>query len=115
MRTLQITGTLLLLAGLAIGSVGAYRFCTNLPLSDEKVLQEARKAVPQKEGTREGPRQQVLREKVELDVWTSALKMTNKRRKEIRDEAVVFLVSGLLSVMWGIAVLYNGRTASKDP
>ena len=92
-----------------------YRICTNLPLSDEKVWEEATEAVLQKEGIRKNPRRESLQEKVELDVWTSALKMTNRAREKNRGEGAVWFFSGILSLLWGITVLFYGRRTPKGP
>ena len=37
-QTLQLVGTVLLVAGLALGSIGTHRIVTNLPISDDEAL-----------------------------------------------------------------------------
>ncbi len=114
-QTFQIAGSLLLIAGLVLGSVGTFRIFTNLPLSDERALEEARRAVLTEEGITESPGRKSLREDIELHVWTCALKMTNKDRKETRDRGVVLLVSGIFSVIWGTAALYTSSSILNEP
>ncbi len=108
-QALQIIGTVLLIAGLVFGSIGAHRIATNLPISDEEALAESRRAVLSEEGDTTSQRGKSLRGNVEFQVWESALQVTNRVRTEQRSEGSVFLVFGIISVIWGMTLLYNSR------
>lgn len=114
-QTLQIVGSVILIAGLTVGSIGTYRIVKNLPISDAEALRVSRGALSALEGLSEDPGQATLQEKVELQVWQSALKMTNKDRKERRDEGAIWLLSGIIAVIWGAAVLHYIRTTLREP
>lgn len=107
--TLQIIGTVLLIAGLLFGSIGAYRIATNLPISDEEVLAQARRSVLSKEGATASQRGESLRGNVEFQVWKSALQVTNRVRTEERSEGSILLLSGIILVIWGMTMVYNSR------
>jgi hypothetical protein len=108
-KTLQTIGAVLLIAGLVLGSTGAHRIATNLSISDEEVLSEARRAVVPEKGGTGSQGAESLGGNVEFQVWKSALQVTNKVRKEERMDGLVFLVSGIILVIWGIIMVYNGR------
>lgn len=108
-KTLQIIGTVLLIAGLVFGSIGAHRISTNLPISDEEVLAEARTAVLSGKGVTVSQRGESLRGNVEFQVWKSALQVMNRVRTEERAEGLVFLVSGIILVIWGMTLIHNSR------
>ena len=46
---------------------------------------------------------------VEFQVWKSALQVTNTVRTQERSEGSVFLVSGFIFLIWGMAMVYNSR------
>ncbi len=108
-QTLQIIGTVILIAGLVFGSIGAHRIATNLPISDEEVLAEARRAVLSEKGATANQRGESLRGNIEFQVWKSALQVTNRVRTEKRSEGSVFLVSASILVIWGMTMVYNSR------
>jgi hypothetical protein len=108
-RTLQITGTVLLIAGLVFGSIGTYRIAMNLPISDEEVLAEAKEAALSEKGAAASQKGESLPGNVEFQVWKSALEVTNRVRTEERSEGSVFLVSGVILVIWGMTMVYNSR------
>jgi hypothetical protein len=108
-RTLQIIGIVLLIAGLVFGSLGAHRIATNLPISDEEVLAEARRAVLSGKEATANQKGESSRGNVEFQVWKSALQVTNTVRTEERSEGSVFLVSGFIFLIWGMAMVYNSR------
>jgi hypothetical protein len=109
-RAFQIVGTVMLVAGLVACSIGAHGIATNLPVSDEQALSEAKRAVFAEKGATATRRGESLQGNVEFQVWKSALQATNKIRKEKRSEGSVFLVSGIIAVIWGVTMLYNSRT-----
>ncbi len=113
-QVLQIIGTVLLLAGLVFGSIGAHRIATNLPISDENSLAEARRAVLPEKGDTTSQGGESLRGNVEFQVWKSALQVTNGVRTEERSEGSVFLVSGIISVIWGMTMLYYSRSTPDE-
>lgn|GEM_PF-2710720 len=108
-KTLQIAGALLLIAGLVLGSIGAYGIATNLPVSDEQPLAEAKKAVTPGNGPSAGQRDESLEANVEFQVWKSALQVTNRVRAEKRSQGSIFLLCGFIPVIWGMTLLYNSR------
>jgi len=108
-QALQIIGTVLLIAGLVFGSIGAHRIATNLPISDKEALAETRRAVTQVAGDTTSQRGKSLRGNVEFQVWESALQVENKVRTEQRTEGSVFLVLGIISGIWAGALLHNSR------
>jgi hypothetical protein len=114
-QTLQIVGSVILIAGLTVGSIGTYWIVKNLPISDAEALRVSRGALSAIEGLSEDPEQATLQDNVELQVWQSALTMTNKDRKERRDEGAMWLLSGIIAVIWGVTVLQYSRTALKEP
>lgn len=99
----------MLIAGLVLGSIAVLEIATNLPISDEKALTEARRAVSPEEGATTGRRGESLRGNIEFQVWTSALQVANTVRKEKRTHGSVFLVIGFILVIWGMTLLYNSR------
>ena len=103
------------LAGFALGSIGTYSICTNLPVSETKALEEAKRAMLAEEGSTGSPGGESMRRNVELHVWTSAFEVANVDRKERRGEGLVFLVSGIISLIWGITVLYNSTSTPNRP
>lgn len=113
-QALQILGTVILIAGLLGGSIGAHRIATNLPISDEEALAEARRAVLREEGATMNQWGRSLRGNVEFQVWESALQVTNRVRKEKRSAGLVFLVFGIISAIWGMNMIYNGRATRDD-
>ena len=113
-QALQILGTVILIAGLMCGSIGAHRIATNLSISDEEALAEARRAVLPEKGATASQRGKSLRGNVEFQVWASALQVTNRVRKEKRSAGLVFLVFGIISVIWGMNMIYNGRATRDD-
>lgn len=108
-QALQIVGSVLLIAGLVFGSIGVHKIATNLPISDEEALAESRRAVLPEKGDKASQRGNSLRGKVEFQVWESALQVENTNRTEKRSEGSVFLVLGIISVIWGMALLHNSR------
>ena len=108
-QALQIVGTVLLIAGLAFGSIGAHMIVTNLPISDEEALAESRRAVLPEKGDTASQRGESLRGKVEFQVWESALQVENRNRTDKRSEGSVFLLLGIISFIWGIALLHSSR------
>ena len=108
-KTLEIIGNVLLIAGLVFGSIGVHRIATNLPISDEEVLAEARRAVLSEKGSTASQMDESFRGNIEFQVWKSALQVTNKVRTEKRSEGSVFLVSGIILVIWGMIMVYNSR------
>jgi hypothetical protein len=108
-KTLQIIGTVLLIAGLVFGSIGAYRISTNLPIPDEEVLAEARTALLSGTGGTASQRGESSLGNVEFQVWKSALQVTNRVRREERAEGLVFLVSGIILVIGGMTMIHNSR------
>ncbi len=113
-QTLQIVGTVILIAGLVLGSIGAHRIVTNLPISDEEGLAEASRVLRTQKGAAARQEGESLRRSLEFQVWKSALQVTNKVRKEERVEGTVFLVSGIISLIWAITVLYNSSSTPDD-
>jgi hypothetical protein len=108
-RTLQTIGTVVLIAGLVFGSIGAYRIATNLPISDEKALAEARRTLLSGKEATENQRGESLRGNVEFQVWKSALQVTNRVSTEERSKGLVHLVSGFILLIWGMTMVYNSR------
>lgn len=108
-RTLQIIGIVLLMAGLVFISLGAHRIATNLPISNEEVLAEARRALLSGKEATGSQKGESLRGNVEFQVWKSALQVTNTVRTKERSEGSVFLVSGFIFLIWGMAMVYNSR------
>jgi hypothetical protein len=86
-----------------------HRIATNLPISDEEVLAEARRAVLSERGGTASRRGESLPGNVEFQVWKSALQVTNSVRTEERSEGSIFLVSGIILVIWGLTMVYNSR------
>jgi len=98
-----------LIAGLVLGSLGAHRIATNLPISDEEVLAEAGRAVLSGKEATASQKGEALRGNVEFQVWKSALQVTNTVRTEERSEGSVFLLSGFILAIWGMTMVYNSR------
>jgi hypothetical protein len=109
--TLQVVGILILLAGLALASLGAYRIYRNQPLSEENALPRRRTALTE-EGDGRSRRNEPAPQDVELQVWKSTLEMTNASRKEKRAEGATFLLAGTIGILWGLTALYSGRGPS---
>ncbi len=55
-----------------------------------------------------------MRGNVEFQVWKSALQVTKGVRTEERSEGSVFLVSGIISVIWGMTMLYYSRSTPDE-
>jgi len=113
-QTLQLVGTVLLVAGLALGSIGTHRIVTNLPISDDEALAEARRSVLTDEEPAANRRGESLQGNVELQVWKSAIQHTNKARTEKRVEGAVFLVLGFIAFIWGMTIIYNSRSTPDE-
>jgi hypothetical protein len=100
----------ILIAGVVLGAVGAHRIAMNLPLSHEQTLAEAKRAVSDRERETESRRSESLQGNVEFQVWQSVLQVTSKVRREKRLEGSIFLLSGVIALIWGVALLYTGRS-----
>jgi hypothetical protein len=107
-QTLQLLGTIALLAGLFVAGLGANKIAMNLPVSDEQALEEAKMALMAQEGLTGSRTGESLRGDVELQVWESATESRNEIRTKMRSEGSVLLVIGLIGVVWGVAMLYYG-------
>ena len=94
-KTLQIIGAVIFIAGLVLGSIGVRGILTNLPISEEEGLAEAKRAVLPEEGAASGRSDESLQGNVEFQVWKSALQVTKRVRTEKRSGGSVFLVSGV--------------------
>ena len=103
-----------MIAGLVCGAIGAHRIATNLPISAEEALAEARRAVLPEKGATTSQRGKSLRGNVEFQVWESALQVTNGIRTEQRFAGSVFLVLGIISVIWGMTMIYNSRATQDE-
>jgi len=108
-QTLQTIGTVVLISGLVFASLGAYRIASNLPISEEEALAEARRAVLSGKGATASQRSASLRGNVEFQVWESALQVTNSLRTKERSAGLVYLLSGFILVIWGMTMVYNSR------
>ena len=109
-QTLKIAGTLILLAGIVAGSIGGYRIAANLPVSDEMTPTREEGVVFPSERTAAAQRSESLRGDVEIQVRKSAIQSANKERKEKRSEGSVWLVSGIIALIWGVTILYYSRS-----
>ena len=109
-QTLKIAGTLILLAGLVAGSIGGYRIAANLPVSYEMTPAGVEGVVFSADRSAVAQRGESLRGDVEIQVRKSAIRSANKERKEKRSDGSVWLVSGIIAVIWGVTILYNSRS-----
>ena len=83
-------GVLILAGGLVLSLMGGHKIVANLPISEEEVGQEARRALLGQEKTSEDPSDPSLGESVKLPIWKSALEMTSQLRNTQRTEGVPF-------------------------
>lgn len=113
-QTLNTLGTLILVAGLAVCSVGAYKIVTNLPVSDADAMQGPDGALSARDPG-DAPGHASLQRDVELQVRKSALKIRNKDRSEKRGEGIGWLVSGMIVLIWGATMLLNSRDTPSEP
>ena len=113
-RTLKIVGTVILIAGIAVGSIGTHGIVMNLPISEAEAWKTSRGGFTATKDRPEDSKHATLQEDVELQVRRSALQMTNEDRRERRDEGAIWLLSGIIAVIWGAAVLQFSRSTSKE-
>jgi hypothetical protein len=113
-ETLLAIGTLIVLGGLVLASIGGYEIIQNLPLSEERAVQEMKGALLDRSGTQDEPSEESFGGRVEVEIWKSARGTMNEVRREKRVKGSVFLVSGIASVIWGFTVLYASRSTPKS-
>ena len=116
-RTLQFLGIIALAADLVIGGLGAHRIATNLPVSDEEAMAEARRAFLPEGGATPSRTGESVRGDVELRVWESAMEIRNTIRAKNRSAGSVYFVFGFI---WRVAspalneMLENRQKRIKD-
>ena len=86
----------------------------NLPLSEERAVEQAKKALLDRGGTSDERRDDSFGRRAEVEIWKSARGTMNEVRKEQRVKGTVFLLSGIVSVIWGATVLYASRSTPKS-
>jgi len=109
-RILTLLGSLILAAGLVLAAIGGHKIVTNLPLSEERVVEEARRALFGQQQASENPSDPSSGESVELEIWKSALEMMSEVSKAKRTEGIAFLLSGVIAILWGLTILYNSKS-----
>jgi hypothetical protein len=112
-QTLLAIGTLIVLGGLVLASMGGHKIIQNLPLSEEATMEEAKSALLDRQGVSDERSDQSYGGRVEVEIWKSARGTMNEVRREKRVKGSVFLVSGIASVIWGFTVLYASRSTPK--
>jgi hypothetical protein len=111
--TLLVIGSLILAGGLLLASIGGHKVMTNLPVSEETALKEANRELPDSQGEDAQPGGRSTGESVEVEIWKSVQEAVNEVRKSKRTEGIVFIISGIASALWGLAILYNSRSTPK--
>jgi hypothetical protein len=107
-------GTLIVLGGLVLASIGGHKIIQNLPLSEERAVEEAKNALMDRRGISDEQRDHSFGVRAEVEIWKSARGTMNEVRREQRVKGAVFLFSGIVSVIWGITVLYASRSTPKS-
>jgi len=107
-------GTLIVLGGLVLASIGGQKILQNLPLSEKRAVEEARSALMDRRGISDEQRDDSFGGRAEVEIWMSARGTMNEVRREERVKGAVFLFSGIVSVIWGITVLYASRSTPKS-
>lgn len=102
-------GLLVLSSGLALSFVGGKKIVRNLPVSEETVVEEAKRALLGQQQTQQNQAGPSIGDSIEIQIWRSALEMRNEARKARRAEGIAFLLSGMVAILWGITILYNSR------
>ena len=113
-QTLLAIGTLIVLGGLTLATIGGNEIIRNLPLSEERAVEEATRALLDRQGILDERSKESLGKRVEVEIWKSARGTMNEVRREKRLKGSVFLVSGIASVIWGIVVLHASRSTPKS-
>ena len=88
-RILMLMGFLILAAGLGLAAIGGHKILTNLPMSEERVVEEARRVLIGQQQTSENPPDPSAGESVELQIWKSALEMMSEVLPKIDDKIIV--------------------------
>jgi hypothetical protein len=112
-QSLLVIGTLIVLGGLVLASMGGHKIIRNLPLSEEAAMEEAKSALLDRQGVSGEQGVGSYGGRVEVEIWKSARGTMNELRREKRVKGSVFLVSGIASVIWGLTVLYASRSTPK--
>jgi hypothetical protein len=110
---LQAIGTLIVLGGLVLASMGGHKIIQNLPLSEERAVEEAERALMDRRGVSDERGGDSFGGRAEVEIWKSARGTMNEVRREQRFKGAVFLLSGIVSVIWGATVLHVSRSTSK--
>jgi len=113
-QTLLAIGTLIVLGGLVLASIGGHKIIQNLPLSEERAIEEMKRALLDRSGIQDEQSDESFGGRVEVETWKSARGTMNEVRSEKRVKGAVFLVSGIVSVIWGFTVLYASRSTPKS-
>jgi hypothetical protein len=104
-------GLLILAFGIVLAFVGGQKIARNFPVSEETVLEEARRALSGQQQGSEIPPGPSVDDSVEIQIWMSALEMRNEARTASRTEGIVFFLTGVIAILWGITILYNSRSS----
>jgi len=107
-------GTLIVLGGLVLASIGGHKILRNLPLSEERAVEEAKSALTDRRGTSDVQSDDSFGGRAEVELWKSARGTMNEVRGEQRVKGAVFLFSGIVCVIWGITVLYASKSTPKS-
>ena len=113
-QTLLVIGTLIVVGGLVLASIGGRKIIQNLPLSEERAAVEAKRALQDRQKISDERRDESFGRRVEVEIWKSALGTMNEVRREKRFKGALFLVSGIASVIWGSTLLYASRNTPKS-
>jgi hypothetical protein len=113
-ETLLAIGTVIVLGGLVLASIGGYKIIQNLPLSEERAVEEMKRALLERSEIQDEQSDESFGGRVEVEIWKSARGTINDVRRETRVKGTVFLFSGIASVIWGSTVLYASRSTPKS-
>jgi hypothetical protein len=113
-ETLLAIGTLIVLGGLVLASMGGHKIIQNLPLSEERAIEEMRRSLLDPSGIQNEQGEESFGRRVEVETWKSARGTMNAVRRDKRVKGTIFLVSGIASVIWGFTVLYASRSTPRS-